>query len=227
MPFHPKAGLGKVKAFFLGDPLTGETLPGQVISTLAGDRSLPLDSDVPLLKPEAFIQRPEGAVENVAHGTLKALGEFTTPANIMMLGGIAGAMGVVGKFGLTAVQRLISAGFSADMIHSLTERAPDLKAASEENQDDEFWHIVGEMLPVGAMALGAGAHAARPGAKGVRQAGSKAGREAGAATWSRRSRSETSSPEASGCRTEAAYSSRTAAPPGCRTETSGTQTGSC
>ena len=163
----PKRGLGKIKAFFLGDPLTGETLPGQVLSTLAGDRPLPLDSDAPLVKPEAFIQRPEGAVENVAHGTLKALGEFTTPANIMMLGGIAGAMGVVGKFGLTAVQRLISAGFSADMIHSLTERAPELKAASEEKQDDEFWHIVGEMLPVGAMALGAGAHAARPGAKGA------------------------------------------------------------
>ena len=165
-PLPPKRGLGKIKAFFLGDPLTGETLPGQVISTLAGDRPLPLDSNAPLVKPEAFIQRPEGAVENVAHGTLKALGEFTTPANVLMLGGIAGAMGVVGKFGLVAVQRLISAGFSADMIHSLTERAPELKAAAEEKQDDEFWHIVGEMLPVGAMALGAGAHAARPGAKG-------------------------------------------------------------
>ena len=121
-----------------------------------------------LLKPEAFIQRPEGAVENVAHGALKTLGEFTTPANIMMLGGIAGAMGVVGKFGLTAVQRLISAGFSADMFHSLTERAPELKAASEAKEDDEFWHIVGEMVPIGAMALGAGAHAARPGAKGAK-----------------------------------------------------------
>ena len=163
----PKSGLGKVKDFFLGDPLTGETLPGQVISTMAGDRSLPLDLDAPFVKPEAAIQRPEGAVENVSHGTLKALGEFTSTANIMMLGGIAGAMGVVGKFGLTGVQRLISAGFSADMIHALVGRAPELKAASEEKQDDEFWHIVGEMLPVGAMALGAGAHAARPGAKGA------------------------------------------------------------
>ena len=171
----PKSGLGKIKEFFLGDPLTGETLPGQVISTLAGDRPLPLDADVQLLKPEAFIQRPEGAVENVAHGTLKALGEFTSPANILMLGGIAGAMGVVGKFGLTVVQRLISAGFSADMIHSLTTRAPELKVASEEKRDDEFWHIVGEMLPVGAMALG-GRCPCRPARRqGGRQAGSKAG----------------------------------------------------
>ena len=74
---------------------------------------------------------------------------------------------------------MISAGFSADMIHSLTDRAPELKAAVRvEKQDDEFWHIVGEMLPVGAMALGGRCPCCPARRQGGPQAGSKASREA-------------------------------------------------
>src|SRR5688572_28428101 len=85
----------------------------------------------PLIRPAAFVPAPETKAGRVGRRVLKGVGEFTRPENILLLTGVGGAIKAVGRLGLPFLQRAISAGFAADMIHGLYQREPEFRAAAD------------------------------------------------------------------------------------------------
>jgi len=162
----PKPGLvGRVKESVLGGVRTGETLLGQVMKVLSGEKPLMAVESAPAIRPEAMIVEPQSAAGSVARGALKGIGEFTTPESALLLTGVGGAITGIGRLGLPFLKRAISAGFAADMIHSLYQREPEFRAAADAGDENRVWELMGELLPTGAMAAGAALHATRPGTR--------------------------------------------------------------
>lgn len=118
------------------------------------------DTDVinmPLVDFSAFV--PKG--HPVAKGVTEALSGFTSPKNIAIML----ATGGLGEFaateeGAAAVQRLVSAGFTGDMIKGLYTQAKELKMAIDSGDYDKAQEIGGQMLVGASAAILAGHHAA-------------------------------------------------------------------
>jgi len=159
----PKPGLfGRAKEALLGGVRTGETMLGQAAQVVRGERPLMAVEPAPILRPEAAIVEPKSRAGQVARGALRGVGQLTSPENVLLLGGVGGAIRTIGKLGLPWLQRAISAGFAADMVHGLYEREPEFREAAERGDEGRAWELLGEMIPTGAMAAGAGIHALRP-----------------------------------------------------------------
>lgn len=158
----PRPGLlARAKEAVLGGVRTGETMLGQAAQVLTGQRPLMAVQPAPVLRPEAAVVEPKSRVGQIARGALRGVGELTSPENVLMLGGIGGAVRGIGRLGMPWLQRAISAGFAGDMIHGLYAREPEFREAAERGDEGRAWELLGELAVGGAMASGAGVHAVR------------------------------------------------------------------
>lgn len=121
-----------------------------------------------LLKPEHLVQGSfrkspsdkAGLGENLAVGVARFVGEMTTGENLALMavpiGEVAGIFGVAGK---VIVPRLLSAGFSVQMIKGLYDQALAYKSARKAGDDQAAEQIMGEMIATVPFLFAAGAHA--------------------------------------------------------------------
>jgi hypothetical protein len=98
----------------------------------------------------------------VARGSAEFVGDLTTPENILMLAGSGGLGALDGVLGKPLVSRLVSAGFSAKMLHDTVNQIPALRDSWKKGN----WPQVREQLTKMAMGGGMAALAARHAVKG-------------------------------------------------------------
>lgn len=108
-----------------------------------------------LVRQDSTQERP--LVQRFGTGVAGAASGMTTPGNAAIMA----ATGGLGEFaaGAPIVGRLISAGFSVQMLKGLYEQAPQFKAAIDRKDYGAAAEIAGQMAATGVMAGMAGKHA--------------------------------------------------------------------
>lgn len=112
-----------------------------------------------LLEPEAALTPMEQARHPIATGVAEFGGGLTSPENTAILaatGGLGTLPGAAGRL----IPRLVSGGFSLQMIKGVYDQAPEFKRAMDEGNESEALRIITHMTLGGAMAGLAGGHAA-------------------------------------------------------------------
>jgi GNAT superfamily N-acetyltransferase len=96
-------------------------------------------------------------------GALTAAGNLTSGKNLAIMGGTAVAAGVtagvVNPVTAGVLSRLVSGGFTLDMLHGLYQQNKEYRKAVDEGNLDEARKLQGEMGVTGIMALLTGKHA--------------------------------------------------------------------
>lgn len=104
-----------------------------------------------------------GANKERLEGALRGVGSLTSGQNLAMMGGTAVAAGltagVVNPASAQVLSRLVSGGFTLDMLHGLYQQHKDYRKAVDAGDTTEAHKIQGEMGVTGIMALLAGHHA--------------------------------------------------------------------
>jgi len=140
-------------------------MPTQAQAQAALDALHIATGGVPMpLPPGTMRETPGGAktpVQQVATGAAAGLGGLTTPGNLALMAVPIGEVaGMTGKAGAAIIPRLVSAGFTAQMIRGLYQQAQAYRQAKADGHDDEAEQILGEMMVTAPMLFAAGAHAA-------------------------------------------------------------------
>lgn len=105
-----------------------------------------------------------GVKESFAHGVLGAAGGMTTAGNLAMLAvPVGGVAGLFGKTGMQVLPRLISAGFTLQMVYSLYKQHQGFKEAMDAGDTNKAAEIAGDMFVTGTMAALTGTHAVKGG----------------------------------------------------------------
>lgn len=100
------------------------------------------------------------AAQNILSGAAEGVGGLTTAPNLAMMAiPIGEVAGLAGKAGAAILPRLVSAGFSADMIHGLYQQAQQYKQLKAQGRGDEAENVLGQMMVTAPMLFMAGAHA--------------------------------------------------------------------
>ncbi len=113
----------------------------------------------PLVDLSAAVPKGHPLLEGVAQG----VSGFTSPKSLALIFGSAGGIGAIAKTpeGAATLSRLISAGFSADMIKGLYDQSKDFRAAIDAKDYDAAQRIAGRMaVGTAGVALASG-HALR------------------------------------------------------------------
>jgi hypothetical protein len=111
-----------------------------------------------LVTPEAAMSPLEQRKHPIATGAAEFAGGLTSPENIALIagtGGLGELPGVAGRL----IPRLVSAGFSAQMLHSAYQQAPELKAAIDRGDYPEAERLATILGLTAATAGFAGGHA--------------------------------------------------------------------
>jgi hypothetical protein len=107
-----------------------------------------------LVTPEAALSPLEQRKHPIATGAAEFAGGLTSPENVALIAGTGGLGELPGAAG-RLIPRLVSAGFSAQMLHSAYEQYPDFKKALDTGDYSTAERLATEMgLTVGAAALG-------------------------------------------------------------------------
>lgn len=157
LPDKVQRAIKKAEEVVFGGP-EGETLASDILSGRVFRKGFSGQAPAevnPIFRPEALVEKP-----GFTKGVLRGAGEMTRPDTLLMLATLGGAAGAAGKLGLPFLQRLIVAGFSADMI-KMYKRVPEFKEAADRGDTDRVWELTGELVVPGAMAAGAALHATR------------------------------------------------------------------
>lgn len=152
----PEPGvLEKLENVVLGSSKSGETPIGRAVGIRHFGPAAPEQppTELPMLRPEAAYEEP-GAI----HGALKFAGGLTTPENAAIMVGTEG-LGLAGPAAETA-QRLISAGFSYQMLKGAIEQSPAFVAALKKGDYATAREIGAQMLLAGGAAFAGLKHAA-------------------------------------------------------------------
>ncbi|MCZ6492191.1 MAG: hypothetical protein O7A06_16875, partial [Acidobacteria bacterium] len=139
--------MGRIKQMVMGGP-EGETFLSDITSGRIFRKGFSgqVATDVnPIIRPEVLIEEP-----GFAKGVARGIGDITRPDSLLMLGALGGLIGAVGKLGVPFLTKLISAGFSADMIHGMYERSPEFREAADRGDEDRVWELAGELVIPGA-----------------------------------------------------------------------------
>lgn len=106
------------------------------------------------------------AAENVLTGVGRAVGGLTTPGNLaLMAAPIGAAAGVFGKTAGAIVPRLVSAGFTLEMLKGLYGQSKQFREAMDRGDTATAQQIAGEALVTAPMAALSGTHAIAGGPK--------------------------------------------------------------
>jgi hypothetical protein len=112
-----------------------------------------------LISPEEAMTPMEQREHPVLTGLGEVAGSMTSPQNAALIAGTAGLGSLPGAAGKLA-PRLVSAYFTAQMIHGAYQQVPELRAAMDRNDAPEAKRILTNMVATGAMAALTGSHAA-------------------------------------------------------------------
>jgi Histidine phosphatase superfamily (branch 1) len=124
------------------------------------------DPSNPLFRFQASTPHP-----GAARGAAEFASGLTTPENLLLMAGTGGLGALERQLGKGLVSRLVSAGFSADMLHGAYQQIPKLREAW--NQQD--WPQVRQQLVKLALGTGMAGLAARHAAKGEAKTNQQAG----------------------------------------------------
>ena len=116
--------------------------------------------------PSTPVLRFESALDPNSHGVARGAAEFasslTTPENLLLMVGSGGLGTLEKQLGKGLVSRLVSAGFSGQMLHDAYKQHPALREAW--NKED--WPMVRQTLTRMALGTGMAGLAARSAVKG-------------------------------------------------------------
>lgn len=113
--------------------------------------------DQPLIDLEQLRTEP-----GVVKGVLKGVSQLTTPTSLLMAAGTGGVGKVLKTLGQSGIARLISAGFTLDMIRGFYSNSKEFAAAIDRGDAGAALTTLGEMGVEGVMAFLPGKHAAVP-----------------------------------------------------------------
>jgi hypothetical protein len=108
-------------------------------------------------------QKLDQADKQRMEGALTAVGQLTSGKNLALMGGTAVAAGLtagaVNPVSAQVLSRLVSGGFTLDMLHGLYQQSKEYRKAVDSGNLAEAHKIQGEMGVNGVLALLAGHHA--------------------------------------------------------------------
>lgn len=157
----PNAGTMSPHPTSLWDRITAPVREGQIgrafgISTETAE-SRKEDPSQPLLRFESATPQP-----GATRGAAQFASGLTTPESLLLMAG-SGGLGTLGKqLGTGLVSRLISAGFSADMLHNAYQQIPALR----ESWNQQDWPQVRQQLVKLTLGTGMAALGVRHALKG-------------------------------------------------------------
>lgn len=137
------------------EPLVRNAVSGELAQPVPHSLNL-----IPSLMRESTAEkRPEA--QNILAGGAEAAGAMTTPGNLLLMGApIGDVAGLAGEAAEKVVPRLLSAGFTVQMIQGLSEQAKAYKRAKAAGDDTQAEELLGQMALTAPMIFMAGAHAA-------------------------------------------------------------------
>jgi len=107
--------------------------------------------------------RPADATSNIVEGALRGAGGLTSGKSMATMAGIAAATaataGVINPVSARVLSRLVSGGFTVDMLHGLYQQHKEYRKAVDAGDINEAQKIQGEMGVTGVMTLLTGKHA--------------------------------------------------------------------
>lgn len=137
------------------------------ISTAARAGGIPLPAPPPGMFRQDATQ-PKTTPQNIQTGMAEAAGSMTdAPSLAMMAIPIGEIAGLTGKLGAQVIPRLVSAGFSAQMIKGLYDQSREYKQARDSGDNERAEKIMGQMVATAPMLFAAAFHAAHGGQPGI------------------------------------------------------------
>ena len=150
-----KQDVQRAKEAVLGNPKEGESAIGRAAGlhySAASEKETPA-TELPIIRPSTLT--PE---EGIGRGVAQTAEGLTTAPNLLMAVGTGGAMGMAGTVS-RIIPRLVSAGFSADMLHNAYQSVPAFKQAIDAGDYDRAKTIATSGALTAVMGIAAGAHA--------------------------------------------------------------------
>ena len=118
--------------------------------------------DVGAAKLEDYVDNP--TAKGVVQGVQDFVGGMTSPLNVGLLVGTGGLSKIINNpVTRSAVQRLMSGGFSLDMIHSAAKEVPEILKAVESGDYQAAARLLVQAGASGAAGVAAGVHALKGG----------------------------------------------------------------